>query len=156
MVFAGHKLGLTLSAATRASLVNAYLSLKTWPDVVPTVDRLKRAGLTLALLSNFTPEMLNTNVGRAGLGGMFDEVVSTDRAKTYNPDPRACQLGIDALHVARDRMLFVAFAGWNAAGAKLFGYPTYWINRQRLPAEELGVHPDGTSDSLVDLVTLLS
>ena len=111
--------------------------------------------VTEALLSNFTPVMLDTNVEGAGLRGRFDEVVSTDRARTYKPDPRAYQLGIDALSVARDRILFVAFAGWDAAGARLFGYPTYWVNRQGLPAEELGVRPDGAGHSLKDLATFL-
>ena len=54
---------------------------------------------------------------RAGLG--------TDEARTFKPDPRAYQLGVDALKVKREEILFVAFAGWDAAGAKLFGYPTY-------------------------------
>ena len=56
---------------------------------------------------------------------MFEQVLSSDRAKTYKPDPRAYQLGVDALQVKREEILFVAFAGWDAAGAKLFGYPTF-------------------------------
>ena len=155
LIFAGNRLGLTLPAATRSRLMEGYLALKPWPDVIPAVENMKRAGLTVALLSNFTPVMLDTNVEGAGLRGRFDEVVSTDRARTYKPDPRAYQLGIDALSVARDRILFVAFAGWDAAGARLFGYPTYWVNRQGLPAEELGVRPDGARDSLKDLATFL-
>ncbi|MEO8406190.1 MAG: hypothetical protein ABI480_16395, partial [Chitinophagaceae bacterium] len=46
---------------------------------------------------------------------------------------------------------FVAFAGWDAAGAKSFGYPTYWLNRQHQPMEQLGVTPDWTGDNLSDL-----
>jgi 2-haloacid dehalogenase len=53
-------------------------------------------------------------------------------------------------------VLFVAFAGWDAAGAKLFGYPTYWLNRQNSPAEELGVSPDGSGDTLMDLMKFLA
>jgi len=156
LIFAGHKLGLALPAATRSRLMNGYLTLKPWPDVVPAIETLKRAGLKLALLSNFTQTMLDTNVERAGLKGTFDEVVSTDLARTYKPAPRAYQLGMDALNVSRERVLFVAFAGWDAAGAKLFGYPTYWANRQGLPPEELGVRPDASSGSLNDVVTFLS
>ena len=47
----------------------------------------------------------------------------------------------------REEILFVAFAGWDAAGAKLFGYPTYWVNRPRLPPEELSVLPDGSGET---------
>ena len=48
----------------------------------------------------------------------------------------------------RERILFVAFAGWDAAGAKLFGYPTFWVNRLGLPPERFGPMPDITSSDL--------
>ncbi len=67
--------------------------------------------------------MLRANIRSAGLDGMFERVLSTDEARTFKPDPRAYQLGVDALKVKREEILFVAFAGWDAAGAKLFGYP---------------------------------
>jgi len=86
---------------------------------------------------------------------MFEQVLSSDRAKTYKPDPRAYQLGVDALQVKREEILFVAFAGWDAAGAKLFGYPTFWVNRQKLPLEQLGATPDGSGDTLTELVQFL-
>jgi len=34
------------------------------------------------------------------------------------------------------------------AGAKWFGYPTFWVDRAGSPGEELGVTPDGTGKSL--------
>jgi 2-haloacid dehalogenase len=44
---------------------------------------------------------------------------------------------------------------WEAAGAKSFGYPTFWVNRQNQPGEEPGVAPDATGASLKDLVGFL-
>lgn len=41
---------------------------------------------------------------------------------------------------------------WDAAGAKSFGYPTFWVNRQNQPAEELGVVPDASGKNLNDLI----
>ena len=155
LAFAARRLKLDVNAATRSALMNAYLELKTWPDVLPALSILRDAGLRLAFLSNFTPGMLDANIKSAGLVGMFDEVLSTDRSRTYKPDPRAYRLGVDALGAAREELLFVAYAGWDAAGAKMFGYPTYWVNRQRLPAEELGVLPDGSGETLSDLVDFL-
>ena len=79
---------------------------------------------------------------------MFDGVLSTDLAQTYKPDPRAYALGEASLKLPRDRILFVAFAGWDAAGAKLFGYPTFWVNRLGLPPERFGPMPDAMSTDL--------
>ena len=153
--FATKKLRLDVSIADRTRLLNAYLALNAWPDVVPALESMKKAGLRLALLSNFSPAMLDANVWSAGLAAMFDARVSTDWSKTYKPDPRAYQLGVTSLNLKRENILFVAFAGWDAAGAKQFGYPTYWVNRQQLPPEEMGVLPDASGETLRDLTTFL-
>jgi 2-haloacid dehalogenase len=144
-----------LTADKRGPLLNAHFELKTWPDVVPALSRLKESWLRLSVLSNFTP----SHVGRLHkdfeLRRMFEEVVSTDRAKTYKPDARAYQFGVDVLKLAREEILFVAFAGWDAVGARTFGYATFWVNRLGLPQEELGVSPDGAGSGLNDLLTFL-
>jgi len=154
--FAADKLNLKLTQDQRDELMNAYLALKTWPDALPALRSLKDSGLRLTFLSNFTPKMLEANIQSAGLSGLFEEVLSTDQAKTYKPDPRSYELGMDALSLKREDILFVAFAGWDAAGAKLFGYPTFWLNRQKLPAERLGATPDGAGDSFASLLRFVA
>jgi len=154
--FAADKSNLKLTQDQREELMNAYLGLKAWPDVMSTLGSLKDSGFRLAFLSNFTSGMLDANIESAGLSGFFEHALSTDRAKTYKPDPRAYQLGTDALKLERQEILFVAFAGWDAAGAKLFGYPTFWLNRQKLPPERLGATPDGAGDSFASLLRFLA
>jgi 2-haloacid dehalogenase len=154
--FAAAKLKLDLPADKRDTLMNAYLALKSWPDVMPALATLKKSGLRLAILSNLTPIMLAANIKSAGLTGLFEHVLSTDQAQTYKPDPRAYQLGPDALGLKKEEILFAAFAGWDAAGAKLFGYPTFWVNRQQQPPEQLDAVPDGSGGTLADLVRFLS
>ena len=156
LLFATTKLRLSLRPDDRTRLMNAYLELKAWPEVRPALESLKVFGLKMALLSNLTPAMLRANIRSAGLDGMFERVLSTDEARTFKPDPRAYQLGVNALNVKREEILFVAFAGWDAAGAKLFGYPTYWVNRQRAPHEEMGALPDGSGEGLSDLAAFLT
>src|SRR5215472_3137307 len=143
LVFAANKLKLELSAEKRERLMSAHLNLKAWPDVPPALSAFKKSGLRLAFLSNFTQLMLQANIKSAGLSGIFDDVISTDQARTFKPDPRAYQLGVEALSLQRNQILFAAFAGWDAAGARLFGYPTFWVNRLKMPAEELDAFPDG-------------
>lgn len=155
LVFAANKLKLELSVDQRAALLNEFLKLPVWPDVTPALNSLKKSGFRLAFLSNLTPHMLATNIRNAGLDGLFEQVLSTDRVKTYKPDPLGYRLGMDMLRLKREEILFVAFAGWDAAGARLFGYPTFWVNRLRLPVEELGIVPDASGNSLSDLVQFL-
>jgi 2-haloacid dehalogenase len=61
-------------------------------------------------------------------------------------------MAMDQLSLSREEILFVAFAGWDVAGAKWFGYPTFWLNRLASPAEELGVEADASGQDLNSLV----
>lgn len=153
--YAAAALKIGLDDAARARLMSAYLDLKAWPDVPEALLKLKGAGVGLALLSNFTPAMLEANLKSAGLEGVFAHVLSTDAVKSYKPDPRAYELGVDAFRLPRESILFVPFAAWDAAGAKAFGYPTFWVNRLNQPLEQLGETPDGTGAGLNDLVKFL-
>lgn len=152
LVYAAKLLQLELTPEKQARLMHAYLELVAWPDVPPAIRALDEAGIRLALLSNMTAKMLQTGLQNAGLEGSFEQILSTDRIRAYKPDPRAYQAAIDGLNLRRDEILFAAYAGWDAAGAKWFGYPTFWVNRLNLPREELGVLPDATGRDLADLV----
>lgn len=150
--FAAESLKLDLTPAKHKSLMNAYLELKAWPDVPVPLARLRESGVRLALLSNATDAILSAGIRNANLENAFEHVLSTDSIQTYKPDPRAYQLAVDAFGLRKEEILFVAFAGWDAAGAKAFGYPTFWMNRLGLPPEQLGTLPDGTGNNLDALV----
>jgi len=100
--------------------------------------------------------MLDGCLSASGLQGAFDHVLSTDTARTFKPDPRAYQLGVKAFRRPASQILFVAFAGWDAAGAKAFGYPTYWMNRSGQTAERLGVEADATGPNMAGLLRFLA
>ena len=155
LIFAAKLLKLELTPEKRAQLMQAYLGLKVWPEVPSALRSLQDAGVRLAFLSNMTAKMLEVGIENAGLEGVFEHVLSTDQIRAYKPDPRAYQMAIDAFKLKRKEILFAAFAGWDAAGAKWFGYPTFWVNRLNLPGEELGVTPDATGQDLTDLVSFV-
>jgi 2-haloacid dehalogenase len=153
--FAVKQLKLEPSQEKMQRLMDAYLNLKPWPDVIPALRSLRSSNIRLVFLSNLTPNMLTTNMRNSGLEDFFEHAISTDRIKTYKPDPRAYQLGVDTLQLKREEIAFAAFAGWDAAGAKWFGYPTFWVNRAGFDAEKLGVTPDGTGKGMEQLVQFI-
>jgi 2-haloacid dehalogenase len=152
LVFAGKLLKLELSADRRDRLMQAYLELKAWPDAPAALRALKAAGLRLVFTSNMTEKLLQAGISNSGLHGVFDHVLSADRVKAHKPDPSAYRMAMTELRLPRDEILFVAFAGWDAAGAKTFGYPTFWVNRLDFPPEELDAVPDGCGRDLTDLL----
>jgi 2-haloacid dehalogenase len=136
--------------------MQTYLTLKAWPDVLPALKALRDAGIRMAFLSNFTDAMLDAAVRNSGLEGLLEDHLSTDKVRAFKPDPRAYQMGVDAFKLPKEEIAFAAFAGWDVAGARWFGYPTFWINRLNLPVEELGVVPDGVGSGLGDLVKFVT
>ena len=134
------RLGLTPSAAQVRHLMDAYLSLACFPEVPAALERL--AGRPRAVLSNGSPTMLAAAVASSGLARYLDHVISVDAVRTYKPSPLVYALGPGALGIPAGELLFVSSNGWDAAGAKAFGYQVAWCNRTDAPEEELGVRPD--------------
>jgi len=156
LVFAAKSLKIDLSADQRDQLMQTYLQLKAWPDVLPALKQLRDAGIRMAFLSNLTDAMLDAVVKNSGLEGLLEDHLSTDKVRAFKPDPRAYQIGVDAFRLNKEEIAFAAFAGWDAAGARWFGYPTFWVNRLNAPVEELGVVPDGIGSDLGDLVKFVT
>jgi 2-haloacid dehalogenase len=61
--------------ALPARLMNLYLVLNAYPEVPDTLQRLKGAGMKLAILSNGTPAMLAAAAANAGIAHLLDATV---------------------------------------------------------------------------------
>ncbi|MEO8180972.1 MAG: haloacid dehalogenase type II [Deltaproteobacteria bacterium] len=146
----------SLTAAQRETLVDAYSQLEPWPDTRATLSAWKRAGLRLAPLANYSPPMLSRLIEQAGLSELFDAQISTHVARTFKPDPRAYALGVSTLGLEREQIAFAAFGGWDAAGARWFGYPTFWVNRLAVAGEQLAPGPDATGPTLAELAAFVA
>jgi 2-haloacid dehalogenase len=151
LTYAAAQVHVDMSAGQSQKIMDGYLAMKPWPDVVPVLTTLRKRQVRLALLSNLTLAMMQSCVKASQLEGVFEFMLSTDGVKAFKPAPLSYEMGIEAFRLRRDEIAFAAFAGWDAAGAKGFGYRTYWANRLRLPAEELGVEADATFADLTGL-----
>jgi 2-haloacid dehalogenase len=138
--FALRRLGLQPSPAQAEALMEAYLSLATFPEVKAALAAL--APVPLGILSNGSPRMLEATVRSAGLDGVFQHVISVDEARVYKPSPRVYELGARAFGLPAREILFVSSNAWDVAGAAAFGYRTCWCNRLGVPMDELEVTPD--------------
>ena len=121
-------------------LMQAYLAPTTFADVSAALETLNE--IPLAILSNGSPEMLDSAVRSNGLESNFAEVISVDRVKTYKPSPRVYALGPEILHFPPEEILFVSSNSWDAAGAKAYGYQVCWCNRSNIGMDHLGFAPD--------------
>ena len=146
---------LELSSQARRQLVGTYSALELWPDAREHLAMWRRAGLKLAPLANFAPWMIERLLGRVGLIDSFDALISTDAARTFKPAPQAYALGPARFGLRRDQIVFSAFGGWDAVGAKWFGFRSFWVNRLGVTAETLGAVPDGSGPSFAELASFV-
>jgi len=147
--YAVQRLGLPATEAQLAALMDAYLSLASFPDVRDALTRL--GPRPRAILSNGAPRMLQAAVRSSGLEPLLDHVISVDSVRVYKPAPAVYALGPRTLGVAADELVFVSSNAWDVAGAKAFGYRVAWCNRLGAPEEQLGVRADWVITTLADL-----
>lgn len=134
-------------------LMALYDRLPAYPEVPEVLRSLATRGHRLAILSNGTPDMLASAVDAAGLGGLFEAVVSVEEIGCYKPDARVYALACARMGCTATDVTFASSNGWDIAGAARFGYQTCWINRARAPRDRL---PAGPAHILPDLSGLLT
>lgn len=151
--FSADALGLSLVPAARHRLLDAYLDLTPFPDAELALAHL--TPMPMLILSNGTREMLEPLVAGTGIARYIQTILSVDAAGVYKPSPRVYQLAVDHLKLLPVRIGFVSSNGWDAVGAKAFGFTVFWINRNAVPLERHGPRPDHTLSSLVELAALV-
>lgn len=137
--------------AIRGKLMDMYLQLDAYGEVLEVLGRLKAAGLTTAILSNGAPKMLDAAVRSAGLEERLDHVVSIEDVGVYKPDPRVYRLAVERTGVAAEEICFLSSNAWDAVGAAHFGFQVAWVNRFDQPPERL---PGELKAEIADLTAL--
>jgi 2-haloacid dehalogenase len=150
--YACKRLGVELTPAAEEKLMNQYRHLSAFPEDREVLAALKERGVVTAILSNGDPEMLGVAVRSAGLDDLLDHVISVDTIRKYKTHSAAYALGPQATGVDARQTIFVSCNAWDALGATWWGYRTLWVNRYRLPFEELGTQPTRTGSSLRDVL----
>ena len=145
---------LPLDGNARNRLLHAYERLAPFPGTRDVLAAL--APRPRWILSNGTHAMLEPLARFTGLGESLDGILSVDDAGIYKPSPRVYQLAVDRLGLSPAEIAFVSSNGWDAAGAKAFGFTTFWINRDGVPIERHAPPPDFVLGSLPELVPLVT
>jgi len=134
------------------ALMGQYAKLTPFPENLGVLKTLKQRGLTTAILSNGSPDMLSSAVSSAGMTALIDHTLSVDSIRLFKTSPESYGLVQQVIPHSSKDILFVSSNGWDALGATWFGFATLWVNRQGLPYEKIGPKPTYTG---VDLTSVL-
>ena len=151
------RLKLDRSGNVAKDLMRQYAHLAPFPENLSVLERLKKAGLTTAILSNGSPDMLESAVANAGMTDLLHHVISVDAIRLFKTSPESYGLVQKYLPLEKPEILFVSSNAWDALGATWFGFTTFWVNRQGLPYETIGPRPTHSGSDLskvLDVVDL--
>jgi 2-haloacid dehalogenase len=149
------RMQLPLGEGYEQRLMDQYAKLTGFPDSLDVLRSIKNKGLSTAILSNGSREMLSTVVTANGLTPYLDQVVSVEDVRLFKTAPQAYALLLSAFPVAKQEILFVSSNAWDALAAKWFGFNVFWVNRLGHPFEEIGERPDYEGQSLSDVLAVL-
>ncbi|MGH3321011.1 MAG: haloacid dehalogenase type II [Streptosporangiaceae bacterium] len=144
-----------LSAAVRGAVVARAAVPDLFEDVPEALGRLRAAGMVLAVFSNGTRGGLEDIVGRHGLDGYFDEVISCDEVGVYKPAAAAYRHAADRLGLAIDRAWLVSGNPFDCAGAALAGMRVAKVDRGSSLTYSFAPPPDVEVRRFTDLLDAL-
>ena len=146
------RLGLQHTQDNEDALMAQYAELTAFPENLDVLKRLRERGIATAILSNGSPDMLQSAVHSAGMTGLLDAVLSVDGVRQFKTTPSSYQLVLAHFKLPAEEVLFVSSNAWDALGATWFGFTTLWVNRQGLPPETLGPAPHFVGRDLTEVL----
>ena len=139
------------SEEIQQKILKAHSRLVCYPDVEEVLRMLKKEGMQMAVLSNGSPQRLNSTLKHAGISEYLDGVYSTEQVHCYKPSPAVYEFVGEQLGLPRNKICFVSSNSWDIAGAVACGFHTVWVNRYGRTPEQLPYKADHEIKDLSEL-----
>ena len=139
----------------KTELLNLYKKLSPFSEVKETLENLKKKEIKLSILSNGTPELLNTLVVSNKLETIFDDIFSIEEVRIYKPDSKVYDLPVNKYKIKPDEIIFLSANTWDVSGAGNYGYNSVWVNRNNTVFDNLDYKPFKEIKSLQQLLDIV-
>jgi 2-haloacid dehalogenase len=149
------RMNLNLTQENEKRLMDQYAKLTGFEDSLTVLKTVKSQGMSTAILSNGSREMLATVVKSNGLMPYLDQVITVEDIRLFKTAPQSYELLLKAFPVKKEEVLFVSSNAWDALGAKWFGLDVFWVNRLGHPFEEIGEKPNYEGNSLSKVLEVI-
>ena len=128
-------------------------SITVEPEVLATLEELRRAGYRMGLVSNISlrPDLMRADLERMGLAQYLDATVFSSEVGVRKPDPRIFQEALDRLRVEPPETVFVGDRLYDdVSGAQAVGMRSV-LTRQFRQEDDPEYAPDAMIAHLSDL-----
>ena len=139
----------------KTELLNLYKKLSPFSEVKETLENLKKKEIKLSILSNGTPELLNTLVVANKLETIFDDIFSIEEVRIYKPDSKVYDLPVNKYKIKPNEIIFLSANTWDVSGGGNYGYNSVWVNRNNTVFDNLDYKPFKEIKSLQQLLDIV-
>ena len=139
----------------KTELLNLYKKLSPFSEVKETLENLKKKEIKLSILSNGTPELLNTLVVSNKLEKIFDDIFSIEEVRIYKPDSKVYDLPVNKYKIKPNEIIFLSANTWDVSGGGNYGYNSVWVNRNNTVFDNLDYKPFKEIKSLLQLLDIV-
>lgn len=136
------KRGVALDNERKRRILTGVASLPIHGDVAGGLAMLRTAGFQLAILTNSTQGMIDTQLAHNHIAEHFDLVLSTDAIACYKPDPRTYAFACERLGVEPAETMMVAAHDWDVTGAMRAGMRGAFVARHGTALNPLDPAPE--------------
>ena len=123
-------------------ILGTLRKLRAYPDVSKSLQRLREAGLRLAVLTNSTAPAVEAQLAHAGLQEHFEQLISADEIHCFKPAPEVYHLAARRLGVEPDQIRLVSAYDWDVTGALRAGCAGAFVGRPGQVMNPFGPQPD--------------
>lgn len=137
------------------TILSGFTELDAEPDVLPTMQRLKRDGVPVAIVTNGSEKVTRALVARNGLSDFVGQVISVDEPGRWKPAAQVYHHAAARIDVAPERLALVAAHGWDVQGARSAGLITGYVARSGQPRSAVMAPADAEGETLIQVVDRL-
>jgi len=127
MVAEGHGIKLDKKKADKAFA--AMKTIPVWPDVPPSLQKFRDAGIRLFTLTNSPATVIGSQVKHNNLGKYFEGQLTVEGLNVYKPHTRVYHWAANTVGVPIGNCMLVAAHGWDVTGATLAGMRAAFMQR---------------------------
>lgn len=143
--------GVEVVPEERERILGGMRQLRPHADVRDGLDRLREAGLRLAVLTNSTRQTADAQLHHAGLRDYFEQVLSADEVRRLKPAPEPYRMAAERLGAASTGDIrLIACHSWDVGGALKAGCAAAYVARPGIPYDPLAPRPDIAAMDLRD------
>jgi HAD superfamily hydrolase (TIGR01509 family) len=142
--------GRSIGDAKEASFRERASELEPLPGLVDFIERGKKRGMRIALVTNAPEENVEAILPALKLRGLFDAVVLADEVEAVKPDPAPYRAALERTGVPAERALAFEDSVSGIVSSVAAGIPTVGITSSQNPKRLIGAGAFTTAEDFTD------